>query len=699
MTSAHTGPSSPSGIDEHGQEEPDLRGNPLAEPSGLPHGLPDFAALRTEHFLPAFRAGVAAQKVLLEQVATSTAPPSFASVVLPLEDGDPLLRRVSRVFFHLVATDGTPEMQAVEAEVTPWLTALSDAVFLDPRLFARVDALHGDETARAALSAEERHLLERLHQRFVLRGARLDPEQKETLAALNQEISRLETRFTQQARADLKGASVHLTDEAQLAGLDAGQRSAAREAAIDAGLEGWLLTLVLPTVQRLLPSLEDRSVRERLYRASAERGTETWDLAAQIAEQRSRKAALLGFADFASLAVADRTAAVPEAVEELFAATVGPAMRNVEGEAARIAARAARDGVEDLAPWDWAFYEARVRTEEHAVDEAALQPYLVLERVIEDGVLRAAGEVYGLAFTRRDDLTGPHPQALVWEVRREDGEEVGLFIGDYFTRDAKRGGAWMNVLSVRSRAEGTRPIVMNTLNISRPAPGEPAFVTLDEVRTLFHEFGHALHALLSDVEHASASGTAVPRDVVEFPSQVNEMWALRPGIVEHYARHVDTGEPVPAEQLERVRSAALWGEGFATAEYLAAAVLDWRWHRLPGDTRVEDPRAFEAEQLEQAGLSHPLVAPRYRTGYFQHTFSGGYAAGYYSYLWAEVFDADSVAWFEEQLAAGRPVREVGEEFARAILAIGGSADLLAAYRGLRGRDREVTPLLERRGLV
>jgi len=255
------------------------------------------------------------------------------------------------------------------------------------------------------------------------------------------------------------------------------------------------------------------------------------------------------------------------------------------------------------------------------------------------------------------------------------------------------------VLSVRSRAEGTRPIVMNTLNISRPAPGEPAFVTLDEVRTLFHEFGHALHALLSDVEHPSASGTAVPRDVVEFPSQVNEMWALRPGIVEHYARHVDTGDPVPAEQLERVRSAALWGEGFATAEYLAAAVLDWRWHRLPAGTRVEDPRAFEAEQLEQAGLSHPLVAPRYRTGYFQHTFSGGYAAGYYSYLWAEVFDADSVAWFEEQLAAGRPVREVGEEFARAILAIGGSADLLDAYRGLRGRDRDVTPLLERRGLV
>lgn len=676
----------------------DLAGNPLAQPSALPFGLPDFAAIRPEHFRPAFAAGIAEQREILRAVAADESAPTFANTVDPLERGSELLSRTARVFFHLASADGTAELMEIEAEIVPQLAALHDEALLDERIFARVDAL---AAAPGELAPEQARMLELLHRSCVLGGARLTGSDRERLAELNQQLAGLETQFAQAVKEDMKAASVHVPGPeaaTALAGLDAGQLSAARTAAEDAGRDGFLLTLTLPTVQRLLSSLEDRTTRERLYRASAERGTATWELAARIAQLRARKAQLLGFADFASLAVADRTAGRPEAVEELLA-QIGPAARrNADREAEVIAARAARDGVQELAPWDWPFYEEQVRAEEHAVDEAQLRPYFVLDRVLEEGVFRAAREVYGLEFEARPDLVGHHELARIWEVREESGESVGLFVGDYFTRDAKRGGAWMNSLVMQSRADGTKPVVANTMNVSRPAPGEPAFVTLDEVRTMFHEFGHALHALLSDVDHPSVSGTSVPRDVVEFPSQVNEMWALRPGIVEHYARHVETGEPIPAELLERVREAAQWGEGFATLEHVAAVVLDWRWHRIGADEQVADLRAFEAEQLEQAGLAHPLVAPRYRTGYFNHTFSGGYAAGYYSYLWAEVFDADAVAWFEERLAQGASVRETGEELRRGLLALGGSRDLAAAYRELRGREREVRHLLARRGL-
>lgn len=676
----------------------DLTGNPFAEPSTLPYGLPDFAAIRPEHFLPALRAGIAEQKALIAQVAAEAEPPTFDTVIRPLEDGSPLLQRTLPVLFHLLGADGTEELQAIEAEIMPELTALEDSVWLDGRIFARVEALERDADA-LDLSPEERHVLERTRLRFELRGAQLDPAQKARLGEVNQELSSLQTRFTQQTKADLHDAAVLVTDEAELAGLDDSQKEAARLAAEDAGKDGWLLTLILPTMQPLLASLTDRTVRERLYTASIERGTETWALAKKIARLRAEKAHLLGFADFAELAVADRTAKTPSAVEEFLAQIAGPAVRNADREAERLAARAARDGIDELAPWDWSFYSELIRAEEFAVDQAELQPYFVLDRVLEDGVFRAAHDVYGLSFARREDLTPPHPLARIWEVTREDGSAVGLFIGDYFTRPTKRGGAWMNTLVDQSRHDGTLPIVMNTMNVSRPGEGRPAFVSLDEVGTMFHEFGHALHALLSDVENSFVAGTAVARDVVEFPSQVNEMWALREGIVEHYARHVETGEVVPAELLAKVRAAEQWNAGFRTLEHVAAVTLDWRWHRLSEDTHIGDPHAFEAAQLEDAGLAHPLIAPRYRTGYFQHTFSGGYASGYYSYLWAEAYDADAVAWYEEQLAEGISPREAGRRFAAGILSIGGSRDLPEAYRAFRGRDRDARFLLERHGLV
>jgi peptidyl-dipeptidase Dcp len=676
--------------------------NPFASASTLPYGLPDFSAIRPEHFLPALRAGIAEQKQILQDLSTDTAPVTWANLMEPLERGSAVLDRTAAAFFHLVSADGIEELQTIESEIVPELTALEDALYLDDGIFTRLTALRETADAGAlspALTAEEAHILELLYLRFRLRGAELDDAGRTRLSELNQQISEAQTSFSQAVKADLKAATVHVTEEHRLHGLSSAQLAGARTAAKEAGRDGFLISLILPTEQPLLTVLSDRATREQLYRASIDRGTATWESAARVAELRGRKAQLLGFEDFASLAVADRTAARPEAVEDLFEQATAPAMRNADREAERLAEAARADGIESLQPWDWAYYANKVQAEDFAVDRTALQPYFVLDQVIADGVFHAAHELYGLDFAERTDLVAPHPDARIWEVTGADGQGVGLFIGDYFSRVTKRGGAWMNTLVDQSHAEGTRPVVMNTLNIPKPAPGSPAFVTLDEVNTLFHEFGHALHALLSDVEYRSASGTSVPRDVVEFPSQVNEMWALRPGIVEHYARHVGTGEPVPPELLEPVRASAQWNEGFRTVEYLAAAVLDWRWHRLAPGTRIEDPHAFEAEQLADAGLSHPLIAPRYRTGYFNHTFSGGYAAGYYSYLWAEVFDADSVAWFDEQLAGGSSLREVGAAFASGVLAIGGSRDLVEAYREFRGRDRDVRYLLERRGLA
>jgi peptidyl-dipeptidase Dcp len=393
--------------------------------------------------------------------------------------------------------------------------------------------------------------------------------------------------------------------------------------------------------------------------------------------------------------VADQTAGSTEAVDRMLGGMVGPALANAQAEAAVLAEAAARDGVE-LAPWDWAYYAEQVRTERYAVDTAALRPWFELDRVLVDGVFAAAEKLYGFTFTPRPDLEGYHPDVRVWEVADAAGEPVGLYLGDYFARDGKRGGAWMSSFRSQSRLLGTRPVVLNNLNLTRPAPGQPALLTLDEVTTLFHEFGHTLHGLSSAVTYPRFSGTSVPRDFVEYPSQVNEMWALWPEVLAGYARHVETGEPLPSPVVEAIDAARLWGEGFATLEYLGATLLDQAWHRLAPDAEVGDPAEFERRALEDAGVALDLVPPRYRTTYFQHVFAGGYAAGYYSYIWSEVLDADTVEWFKEH---GGLRRENGDTFRTRLLSVGGSVDPLAAFRAVRGRDADPQPLLRRSGLV
>lgn len=675
-----------------------IENNPLASASALPYNLPDFTQIKNEHYLPAIKAGLEEARATYSALIAETAEPTFDNVVLRLERPSDTLNRAVTVFFNITSADGTDDLLEQEAEVTELLTTLDNELHLNPEIFAKLDAVY-QARHDSGLTDEQIRLTEKLHQEFQLAGAALTDEDREKLATLNLKIAQAQTEFGQQVTRDLNKAAVLITDETELAGLSASARESARAAATEAGKEGWLITFELFTQQTALSSLENRQVRERIYTASVERGNETWAMAAEIAALRSQKAALLGFESFAALAVADRTAGTPAAVENLFEQTIAPAMKNADREAEKIAELAAADGINDIKPWDWMFYSDRVKAQEFAVDLEALQPYFELDRVIEDGVFYAANKVYGLTFKPREDLTGYHPQVRIWEVFDADGTGIGLFLGDYFTRDTKRGGAWMNNLVEQSHVEGTKPVIVNNLNIPAPAAGQPAFVTFDEVNTLFHEFGHALHGLLADSDYRSLSGTSVERDIVEHPSQVNEMWMLHPEILPNYAKHYETGEPVPAEYVEAIKRAEQWGEGQATVEYLRAAVLDWAWHAQPASLDAEpvaDPRTFEREALTRWGLWHDLVESRYRTSYLNHTFAGGYEAGYYSYLWAEVFDADTVAWYEEN---GGLSRANGDAFRQNILAIGGTKPIPEGFKSMTGREAQIEPLLKRRGLL
>jgi peptidyl-dipeptidase Dcp len=703
-----------------------MAANPFLAPSPLPFGYPDFSAIREEHFLPAFVEGMARQRAEVDAIAADPAPPTFENTLVALERSGDVLRRVSAVFFVLAASSSTEGIRAVEAEVAPLLAAHADAIRLDPALFARIEAVAeewgvgGVATAAAAgngaaggdgavvengtadgegaaggggaADTEDRRLVERYHRDAVRAGARLGPAEQERLRAINAELSSLTTEFGNRLLAGAAAAAVHVTDPSQLDGLTPDALSAAARAARSRGLDGHLLTLVLPTEQPALAALTHRDLRERLHTASVTRGLggehDTRATLLKIVTLRAERARLLGHPHHASWVVETATAASTEAVDAMLHRLAPIAAANARAEADDLAASAGHP----IAPWDRAFHAERVRRERFAVDAAALRPYLELERVLHDGVFHAAHRLYGLSFAERHDLPTYHPDVRVFDVSDDDGP-LGLFVADLYARDTKRGGAWMNAFVSQSHLHGTRPVVLNTLNIPKPADGEPTLLTLELVRTLFHEFGHALHGLFSDVRYPLFAGTAVPRDFVEYPSQVNEMWLEDPEILAAYARHHETGEPLPPELITRIAAARRFGEGAATTEYLAAALLDQAWHRLGADAPVTDVEAFEAAALN--GVDVPSVPPRYRSTYFNHVFGGAYSAGYYSYIWSEVLDADTVEWFTEH---GGLRRENGERFRRELLARGGAVDPMAAYEGFRGRAPDVTPLLVRRGL-
>jgi peptidyl-dipeptidase Dcp len=667
--------------------------NPLLSPSALPFGLPPFAGIDDDHYAEAVDAGLADHLAEIQAIVDKAEPATFDNTALAMEKSGRLLDRAAASFFTLVSADASEAIRKLETELSPRFAAHQDAVYLNRPLYERFAAVD-----TAGLDAEAARLVEEYLKEFRESGIQLDDAGQDRLRSLNAELSRLGTEFGQRVKEAMKSAALLLDSADDLAGLPRDEIASAAEAARVAGHDGkFLLTLIQPSNQPALASLDNRDVRRRLFEASVARGStggdlDVLDLVKSMVRLRAEKAALLGFANYAELVVDRQTAPDFGAVRSMLNRLAPAAVRNADAEAAALAESAGHP----LEAWDWAYYSAKVRRERYTVDEQALRPYFELDRVLTDGVFFTATSLFGITFHERKDLAGYHEDVRIWEVRDADGTELGLFLGDYYTRETKRGGAWMNSLVDQSALLGTKPVVINNLNISKPPAGEPTLLTLDEVRTAFHEFGHALHGLFSNVTYPRFSGTSVPRDFVEYPSQVNEMWIMWPEVLSNYARHHATGEPLAQDVVDRLNESRLWGEGFATAEYLGAALLDLAWHVLDTDGVPQDALEFEAKALAAAGVAHPLIPPRYRTGYFQHIFAGdGYSAGYYSYIWSEVLDAETVDWFTEN---GGLSRANGDRFRAELLSRGNSRDPLESFRTLRGRDAALEPLLKRRGL-
>ncbi|MEU7830917.1 M3 family metallopeptidase [Nonomuraea sp. NPDC049129] len=652
--------------------------NPFFAPSSLPYQLPPFEEIREEHYLPAFERGMAEGLAEVEAIADSGEPPTFDNTIAALERSGRILERVSAAFFSIVSSNSTEGVLELEKQISPALAKHSDAIRLNRALWARVKRVTTDDP-------EESWLLEKYREDFVRAGADLTEAEQGELRRLNEELSRLSTEFAQNLLKALSESALVVDDAKDLDGFDeATIQSLAKDGR-------YVLPLLNYTNQPALAQLTDRDVRRRLYTLSVERAPRNFELAIKMATLRAERAALLGFPNHAAHTVADQTAKTVEAVEAMLGQLVGPAVRNAKKEAEALTEQAGFA----VEPWDWSYYSEKVRQARYDFDAGAMRPYFELWRVYRDGVFYAATRLYGVTFTERPDLKGYHEDVRVYEVFNEDGGRLGLFLLDPYARPNKRGGAWMNNLVDQSGLFGELPVVMNNLNITKPGSG-PTLLTYDEVNTAFHEFGHALHGLFSEVRFPRVSGTSVPRDFVEYPSQVNEMWATWPEILANYAKHHETGEPMPAELVEKMKAAEKFNQGFMTVEYLAATLLDWAWHKLAAGEAVADAEAFESAALEAAGIALPTVRPRYRTNYFAHIFAGGYSAGYYSYIWSEVLDAESVLWFKEN---GGLERANGDHFRRELLSRGGSIDPLTAFRNFRGREPSIQPLLERRGLL
>jgi len=686
--------------------------NPFFAPSTLPYQFPDFEKIGNADFAPAFEKGMAEQTAEIAAIAGNPEPASFENTLVAMERSGQTLSRVSNVFFYLTGSNTNPELQKLQADLAPKLSAHRDSITLNAALFARVKALY-DRRATLGLDAESLRLVERSYIDFVRAGAQLSEADKTRLRAINEKLSSLTTAFQQNNLKETNAGAVVVDTVAELDGLSANAIAAAAEAAKARGLDGkYLLTLLNTSGQPPLASLKNRALRERVYKASVSRGTQggEFDNREEIAEMvalRAEKARLLGYATHAAYVLEDETAGSAEAVNQRLAQLAPAAVANAKKEAAALqklidkeqksAGKNAGGGFK-LAAWDWAYYTEKQRKALYDFDESQMKPYLELDRVLNDGVFYAANRLYGLTFKERKDIKTYLPEVRVWEVFNADGTPLALFMGDFYARATKRGGAWMTSFVDQSKLLGTRPVVTNNLNVSKPPPGEPTLLTWDEVTTLFHEFGHALHGMFSDVQYPSFSGTNVPRDFVEYPSQVNEMWADDPAILPNYAKHWQTGEPMPVALVEKVKASSKFNQGFATTEYLAASLLDQSWHQLAAGQapKAEEVLAFEAAALKKAGVDFAPVPPRYRSGYFSHIFAGGYSAGYYAYIWSEVLDADTVEWFKEK---GGLRRDNGDWFRAKLLSRGGSADAMQLFREFRGRDADIQPLLERRGLA
>ena len=671
--------------------------NPLFAESPLAYRTPPFDRIRDEHFLPAFEAGMREHLAEVEAIATRKEPPTFDNTIVALEQSGALLSRTSKVFFNLIGTDKNETRQQIQVEVAPKLAAHQDEIYLNAALFERIRAVHA---GRDRLDPQQARLVERYHTNFVRNGALLGQEAQQRLRAINEESSRLTTEFQNRLLADTNELAVVVDDEAALAGLGDSAISAAADAAKTAGHDGkFLLTLQLPSSQGVLSSLDDRTTRQRVFEASLQRcirGNEhdTRELVLRLAALRAERAALLGFPDHATYVLDDQMAGTPAAVMKMLRDMTPAIVAKANAEAQELQGWLDEHmpGTQ-LAPWDWAWVAEKVRQARYDVDETEVKQYFELESVLQNGMFHMAERLYGVTLRERKDLPVYHPDVRVFEMFDANGTAVGLFYADYYARPSKRGGAWMSEFVDQSGLEGTKPVVVN---VQKPGVGQPTLLTFDEVTTLFHEFGHGVHGLFSDVRYPMLSGTNVPRDFVEFPSQFHEDFAFDPAVLERCAVHWQSGAKMPQELVDKVQRARQFGQGFASLEYIAAALLDMAWHTLPADAEVKDVAKFEAEALAQAGVAHPLVPPRYRSTYFAHVWPGGYSAGYYAYLWSEALAADAFAAVMER---GGMTRANGDAFREAVLSRGLTREPMSMFAAFRGRDLDTTALLRRRGLL
>jgi peptidyl-dipeptidase Dcp len=682
-------------------------GNPVLEPSVLPYQMPPFDRIRVSDYVPAFEEAMREQLREVAAIAHNSKPPTFDNTIVALDRSGQALQRVGFIFDELNSNNTNDEMQKIDTEMAPKRSAHGDAIYLDRALWQRVDAVYQQRTA-LKLDPESLQLVTRWHARFVRAGARLAAVDQARLRALNAEIAALTTKFGQNVLKATTEGAISVDKVEDLKGLSAEQVSAAAQAAEARGLKGkWLITLQNTTQQPVLARLDNRMLRERIFKASVGRGlggaADNRAVVTGIVRARAERAALLGYDSHAAYAIEDESAATPAAARELLLKIAPAALARAKEEAADlqrlIDTQAKAQGAPSftLQPWDWEFYSEQVRKTRYDFDQSEVAPYFELNRVVQDGVFYAAHELYGLTFKERKDLPVYQPDVRVFEVFDADGSGLGLFVADYFARDNKQGGAWMNAYVEQSRLLKRKVVVSNNINIPKPAAGQPVLLSFDEVTTLFHEFGHALHGLLSDVEYPTLASPETPPDFVEYPSQFNEMWAREPQIVAHYAYHFRSNAPMPPELLAKVLRAQRFNEGYATTEYVAAALLDLAWYQLHA-AQVPAPDAvpaFEAAALKEAGVDYAPVPPRYHTAYFSHIFNNDYSAGYYAYLWSEVLARDTGAWIH---AHGGVTRANGDELRRQVLSRGRTAEPLELFRNLYGRGPEVGPLLDYHGL-
>src|SRR6185437_4182069 len=674
--------------------------------SALPLHYPAFDRITDRDFAPGFDRGIADQLKEVDTIARRAEAPTFDNTIIALEQSGQILKRTSTVFFSLVGVENNDARKAIQAEYAPRLSAHRDAIMLNPALFARIRKLYDTRTS-LGLDAEGVRLIERYRTDFVRAGAKLSSADKAHLKGINGELAKLGTKFSQNVLAEVNDSAVVVDTKDELAGLTDAQIGAAAAAAKSRGLEGkYVIALVNTTIQPVIAQLDNRALRQRIYEASLVRGSrgsqyDNTAIVSKVMKLRAEKAKMLGYPTWAAYVLADETAKTPQAVNAMLDKLAPPAVANAKREGAALQAMIEREQAVkgeptfQLQPWDWAYYTEKVRADKYNFDESQLKPYLEMKNVLENGVFYAAGQLYGLTFRQRTDLPVYNPDVLVYDVVDADGKQLAIFLADMYARPSKRGGAWMNSYVQQSDLTGDLPIVANHLNITKPTNG-PTLLTWDEVTTMFHEFGHALHGMFSNVKYPYFSGTSVPRDFVEFPSQVNEMWADWPSVLAHYAKHHETGAAMPQELLDKVLATSKFNQGFATTEYLGAAMLDQSWHQIGVDKVpvAGGVMAFEAAALKANGTDFAPVPPRYRTPYFSHIMSG-YSAGYYAYIWSEVLDANTVEWFKQH---GGLTRENGDRFRAKLLSQGGSKDAMELFSDFAGHEPAIEPLLERRGL-